>query len=381
MPDQGENTGNEGDVVKHASLQKVVSILSGNNSPTFWYVETHSAYPYYNDLNLSVKAQWRNGIGDLNVKQSAAPPLLQGYLDAAYHDKQKLHDRFPDKQTYLGSTAQIFHLLKKAGKRVLMTLFEIESEPVEALLTYFEKQKAAVVLVRPGDDRIGKSLRAIWDAAIPSTNDDFVMVVQGDCFKLAPLLWEKGTDKQIPDLVFVDPFNLEKVPGLIESLSNNKLPFACWTPLNCVKEGDGQKWPATKWSIETIESRREWIGNKTAQNFVAKCRDKGCTLAWFCWDEFQGFSRNMHGCQLTFGNVFSPEFTPAAVWPFNDHTMQLPYLDIDGKIANLDHNFQNLTTTWQEFGQELDRSANQVGIENKPGAQWWDKYNAAFWWR
>ena len=89
----------------------------------------------------------------------------------------------------------------------------------------------------------------------------------------------------------------------------------------------------------------------------------------------------MYGCQLTFGSVFDQNFTPAAVWQFANHAGALPYLDINGQVANPNQpaaNFHNPSTTWETPGQALNGAAVQAS--NQPGAQWWDKYHAAFWW-
>ena len=46
MPNQKLNASNVGDVIKHPPLQKVVEHHSYEKD-AFWYVETHTGYPYY----------------------------------------------------------------------------------------------------------------------------------------------------------------------------------------------------------------------------------------------------------------------------------------------------------------------------------------------
>ncbi len=65
MPNQKLNAGNEGDVMKHPPLQKVVEQHS-NRKDEFWYVETHAGYPYY---FLPSPGSWEAGIGHLVQNQ------------------------------------------------------------------------------------------------------------------------------------------------------------------------------------------------------------------------------------------------------------------------------------------------------------------------
>lgn len=148
MPNQKANAGNEGDVMKHSPLHKVVEHHS-NGKDDFWYVETHTGYPYYSlmgDPPMTGKppspkpGTWAAGIRDLDQHRANAPNLLTVFANVAYHDKQNVHVRFPDKRTYLGSAGQVFHLLKEKHKRVRMTLFELETDPAQELLKYFQGQ-------------------------------------------------------------------------------------------------------------------------------------------------------------------------------------------------------------------------------------------------
>lgn len=116
--------------MKHAPLHKVVEHHS-NGKDEFWYVETHTGYPYYYP---PAQGSWQAGIEHVvqRTNQQPAPPsLLTDFANVAYHDKQDVHVRFPDKRTYLGSAAQIFHILKDKQKRVRMTLFELNAEKAQ----------------------------------------------------------------------------------------------------------------------------------------------------------------------------------------------------------------------------------------------------------
>ncbi len=124
MPNQKSNAGNEGDVMKHSPLHKVVEHLS-NDKAEFWYVETHTGYPYY---FLPARGSWQAGIGHL-VQPTARPELLTDFANVAYHEKQNVHVRFPVKPAYLGSAAQVFHILKNKQKRVRMAFFELDADP------------------------------------------------------------------------------------------------------------------------------------------------------------------------------------------------------------------------------------------------------------
>lgn len=61
MPNQKSNAGNEGDVMKHSPLHKVVENRSISKDE-FWYVETHAGYAYYYP---PVQGSWQAGIEHL----------------------------------------------------------------------------------------------------------------------------------------------------------------------------------------------------------------------------------------------------------------------------------------------------------------------------
>src|SRR5205085_75875 len=143
-----------------------------------------------------------------------------------------------------------------------------------------------------------------WDAAVARMHqeDDFVMVVQGDSYRLAPALWPKG-DAAKPDLVFVDPFKIgdkaDEPENILRTLNHSKVPFMCWTPLFSVPTKNDQQWPPTKWSFE---NDAQVAGDKQAQEFVDSCINKQYHLAWFSWAKSNGARQKMFGCQLTIGN-------------------------------------------------------------------------------
>jgi hypothetical protein len=78
----------------------------------------------------------------------------------------------------------------------------------------------------------------------------------------------------------------------------------------------------------------------------------------------------MYGCQLTFGNVFDGNFTPADVWDFEQNTY-LPYLDL-----------KNHNMIWKSSAQSPPSAPAEPPTPGakQPGKCWWDKYHAAYWW-
>ena len=79
-------------------------------------------------------------------------------------------------------------------------------------------------------------LRHWWDEA-EKIEKDLVMVIRADSWKCARCLWDDEA-RNVPDLVFVDPFKLNEPKGqpaeFLSSLKEEqKIPFMCWTPLNC----------------------------------------------------------------------------------------------------------------------------------------------------
>ena len=201
---------------------------------------------------------------------------------------------------------------------------------------------------------------------------NFVMVIQGDSYKLAPSLWENCDAKRKPDFVFVDPYGLNDPRGqptkLLTSLSKEGVPFMCWTPLFQVPKD----WELTKWSFESHEATagNVRVGDKSSKQFVDDCMKKKYHLAWFCWAHSDGSTTNMYGCQLTFGNVFCCSINPADVWEFQSRC--LPYLDLNLTI---------LPYSWKTpCAQSSPNPTPAAPSTTQPGVQWWDKYRAAFWW-
>jgi len=370
VPDQQKNAGNDGDVMKHAPLQRVV-LQRSKDKEEFWYLETHAGYPWY---HLPPGGSWKDGIGHLNAHQAFAPQLLKDYLTVAFHDKQSVPDRFPDKRTYLGSAAQVFHLLREEKKRIRMTLFELDTFPAEHLRQYFGSQGAKTVLVRAGGDagHVAKFLREWWRKAASSANsDDVVMIIQGDSYKLAPSLWKNSSGAPKPDLVFLDPFKLgdsmRQPHTILDSLDQASVAFICWTPLFCVPK----KWNPSKWSFEDCKNQlfRTSVGNRTTSRFKTHVHKRKGNMAWLSWKASSGNTRDMYGCQLTFGNIFR-NFTPADVWEFGQNRY-MPYLD---------------SSTWNTSWRSPDPSPPTAPAQSlspgaqQPGQHWWDKYHAAYWW-
>jgi hypothetical protein len=260
VPDQQKNAGNEGDVMKHAPLRKVLGKLSEGKGE-FWYVETHAGYPCYFLPPRGSKHL------DKGVNDPLSPQLLKHYLKLAYY-KQKTHDGFPAKRTYLGSAAQVFHLLRAKEKRIWMTLFEMNDEAAGQLFQYFRGQeRTCAVLIGMSDDAswFKDRLPQWWDEAADRAKDDLVMIVQGDSYAIARSLWENRNEKSKPDLVFVDPFKLEdsngQPEGILNSLHNSKVPSVCWTPLN----GKTTKWNRlADWTFQD--------GVQNASDFVRSCQ-------------------------------------------------------------------------------------------------------------
>lgn len=384
MSDQKTKAGNQGDVVKHACLQEwVKNDPKYESKGEFWYVETHTAYPCY---FLPVKGSWEHGVGRLvqNVGAPTPQPLVD-YADVAYLDMPSAGGRFPAKRTYLGSSAQVFHLLKQNENRVRMTLFELHLDPARELFEYFQNQGVKALFVAAGSNttRGDNILRRLWDAAVQSMpQDDLVMIVQGDSYALAPTLWRSPGDS-VPDFVLVDPFKIGdskgQPMGIVSSLSKSRVPFMCWTPLLGVPKRGGTAWTPTRWSFESHGNR---TGDKTAQRFVRHCVKRDHHLAWFSWLGADGARQAMYGCQLAFGGAAHHLLCHLIAPPVGGQG--LPYLDLGtgsaGSAPSIS-NFQNPGTYWRTPGAVLDRSQHlRTSAGRQPGFKAWDEYHAAFWW-
>jgi hypothetical protein len=279
-----------------------------------------------------------------------------------------------------------------------MTLFEKDADPAAQLCRYFDVRGAKVVLVRAGDDApfVRSFLRVWWDEASKAAEeDDLVMIVQGDSYELAPSLWTNNAGSPNPDLVFVDPYNLEDSAGqpteILVSLNASKVPSMCWTPLFCVpplaKGGPG--WQPDKWSFEDCQNQqfRTGVGDKKAHDFLTYCQKNKYLLAWFSWEPTSGGRQALYGCQLAIDGVFNVTgLSPAQVWQFAGNPGQLPYLDIGGQVGSPHSsgiNLRNPATMWQTWGS-LNPQGSQItpAAQGPPGKRWDPNldYSAAFWW-
>lgn len=379
MKSQDGNAGNQGDLIKHVALGSIIDRIADNAGTEFWYVETHTASPFY-FLN-DEKGKWQTGVGSA-ANDHTAPRIVKDYVSTAFHDLSNLPASFPDKRVFLGSSAQAFHRLKSRGKQVRMTLFELRSAPADELRDYFARQGALVISLNCVDSTEWSSsfIRSIWDEAVKSAGKtDVVIVVQGNSYQLAPALCSSRQGRR-PDLVLVDPFALGDSRGepkrLLASLTTHGVPFLCWTPLFRVPKSGGGPWSASRWSFEC---HRSIAGDKGAQDFVRESLNSSYDIAWCSWQGSYGARQEMYGCQLTSRGVFSDKFTPASIWEYPGK--MVPYLDVEGRhSASPQDGLEHPSTSWQQAGQPIGIGADQADDQNRPGLLWWDKYHMAFWW-
>jgi 23S rRNA A2030 N6-methylase RlmJ len=233
--DHSENIGNEGDLVKHAVLTRVVNYLASERSDSpFIYVETHTGRPEY---ILPENGKWKSGAGEFSKKsERAIRPSVRFYKEVC------IENILSPGSIYPGSTVIVLRILEKNYRPFQFKLYEIDDSAYENLIRYFRCRPQVSVLHADG-------LAGINDLSKAS-------------------------------LVLIDPPNLDQDQEILEALNDLKdgiIECVCWTPRTAGRFKDG---------------RRE---ADTSASFYSKTSShKRIRVRWGEWN-LQG----TRGCQIT----------------------------------------------------------------------------------
>jgi len=299
-----KKAGNEGDVIKHSFLLDTVDHLIsekvGSNDP-FWYVDTHTAYPHHR-LPSSGSSGWTKGIGKLKKAASLLPTILANYLDFSFYEENLLTNKKPaftglGARLYLGSSALVCQRFKHLapGRPLLLSLFDIDADVVQALHAYFAQDEFQPVALILGNRQLGDQAASALNEFWKALGEPRCLVIQGSSYDyFSEICPDKG--EQRPNLVFVDPHILGDdrvhVERILASCSRTNTPFMCWTPLQGV--GD-KKFSKDDWSFER---------NEDEMSFVETCKGNDYRIAWFAWNTVTNGRQNCYGCQLTFPSTY-----------------------------------------------------------------------------
>ncbi|MFH0821794.1 MAG: hypothetical protein V2B18_03520 [Pseudomonadota bacterium] len=201
--------GNEGDVVKHAILARLISGILENRRPeSFDYAETHSGRAEY---RLPSEGRWRYGIGKLSEKLIGEAAVGSGSGAAPYDNKLEGLDPYIETcfaesirpgSLYPGSSGIVFKLMRKAAQRFTFRLLDVDAAVCHSLLGFYEN----------------------WPE---------VSICRGDGY-------EGLHGHEDLSFVLVDPVAIdtekERILSTLESLSRREVPFLCWTALVQEKE-------------------------------------------------------------------------------------------------------------------------------------------------
>ncbi len=241
--DHRDKVGNEGDVVKHSLLAAVAeNLMESKQNANFIYAETHTGRPRYN--NLPEDGRWVNGVGPFSAQISELTtnnlPEDNGenYNHLLPYWENCFRGPVEAGSSYYGSNGIVFEMLRKAGKSIEFHLWDNSAAVCHSLLSYYE--------------------------AWPQVN-----ICRGDGYRGIRTL-----DKA--DLVLVDPVSIKseeeqlKIMETLSILSDQKIPFICWT---AIVGGD----------------------EREADKFKERVR-KRFAVYWVTWTPQQGATR---GCQIT----------------------------------------------------------------------------------
>ncbi len=249
--DHTKKAGNEGDVVKHAVLARLVDRLSARpRTEPFFYAESHCGRAMY---PLRSGGEWERGI-----KVFAQSAILEGARQS-WTDKHSSTPALPALRPY----AELF------------------PEPATAGIAY---PGSSMVVFRILTGKAGPFRFQLWDM------DEEVCI---DLFRAYPQ-WAQvsicrgnGLDgvKRLrhADLALIDPFSLEnELDGVLSTLQtlshphvqSRTTPFLCWTPL-----------------VKTPQ------GLEASQRFFAETKGRGYFVDRVWWALPQSVS--CWGCQIT----------------------------------------------------------------------------------
>lgn len=188
--DHTDKVGNQGDVVKHAVLARLLSkIISESQGARFVYAESHTGRP---DYVLPAGGEWEQGIKILTEKLSKINPFpepLRDYFEIVLKGGVDVGNR------YLGSSGLAFSFALQNQKSFRFILHETDGPAWGDLVRYFH----------PWPD---------------------VAVIQDDGYSGILGLAQA-------DFVLIDPPNLDNPKDIIKLMTHivsKKIPFMCWTP-------------------------------------------------------------------------------------------------------------------------------------------------------
>ncbi len=210
--DHSRKAGNQGDLAKHALLMAAASYIVYRNSPNpFIYAESHAGQTLH---GMEPDGPWKAGIGAFGKRLSRVKnadtrwPALHPYSATAFD--QPPHEGL----TYPSSHALVYRMMKKAGLRSRLYLWDISS-------------------------------RVCGDLRLRYRQNAGVKIEQGDGFRgIARLPYA--------DLILIDPPDLDprSVAQAIAGLSVRSGRFLCWIPRIGNKEGEED--PVTREFLELV---------------------------------------------------------------------------------------------------------------------------------
>jgi 23S rRNA A2030 N6-methylase RlmJ len=232
-----KNIGNEGDVVKHALLARVVDHLASTGSDSegpFIYVECHAGRPEY---VLAENGSWKKGVVEFSKNRERAQiPALQVYSEVCIGDGLSVGSIYP------GSAGLVFRILLKRNRTFLFILHETEPLAHAELVRYFYP----------------------WSQVSIYSTDGLAGI----------------SDLPKASLVLIDPPNLNQPQEIVNALNNLKgrrIEYVCWTPRSAGRFKDG------------------WREADTSASFYSKTSShKRIRVRWGEWN-LQG----TRGCQIT----------------------------------------------------------------------------------
>jgi 23S rRNA A2030 N6-methylase RlmJ len=231
--DHADKIGNHGDVAKHAVLAAIVELPLRDAQNAFVYAESHTGYAEY---TLSQEGEWHDGIDVLYRAISGnCPAPLQAYHAACFGTSLRPYNLYP------GSSSIVFRLVRHRAP-FMFTLYEVNPAACIDLALHFPFFEN--VRIRREDGIQG--LHSVQSAS----------------------------------LVLVDPPDLDRrreVVQLLNTLTDNDIPFICWTPRN------------------SGNLRENLEGNPSTEFYAMTSRHDRHRLRWQSDWRVQG----TRGCQIT----------------------------------------------------------------------------------
>jgi len=256
--DHRERVGNEGDVVKHAVLCRVVAEMLGESEEPFVYCESHAGRPSY---VLPEKGRWLDGIKKLSdVFVESGQISDQLHQELSFYKRLLFQNPLVQGSTYYGSAGIVFKMLYDAGRRFAFRLWDKDSCVCHSLLSFFED----------------------WPD---------VEICRGDGYAGVTKL-QKAT------LALIDPVDVINESSLIievlSILNAKNIPFICWTAmwetneapfLSFRRESEKAGFATTTVKWKEIPCDRTWGCQITTQNSIEKWTSKTImelaqTLRW-----------------------------------------------------------------------------------------------------